>query len=81
MRTTAGLLLLIFAGCNGGTRRPRPITPASRPSTPIGDMLRDSHGRALLLRGVNARVAGVFDVTFDDGRAPREAIPDRPPMT
>jgi endoglycosylceramidase len=27
------------------------------------------------LRGVNARVAGIFDVTFADGRLPLEAIP------
>jgi endoglycosylceramidase len=40
-----------------------------------GRLLRDGEGRALVLRGVNVRVAGVFDVTFDDGRAPREAIP------
>ncbi len=29
----------------------------------------------MLLRGVNARVEGVFDVTFDDGRVPLEPIP------
>jgi endoglycosylceramidase len=28
-----------------------------------------------MLRGVNARVEGLFDVTFDDGRLPLEAIP------
>src|SRR5678816_3165073 len=38
-------------------------------------MLRDQDGRALLFRGVNARVDGVFDVGFSDGRAPREVIP------
>ncbi|MDB4969178.1 MAG: hypothetical protein JWN44_4867 [Myxococcales bacterium] len=32
-------------------------------------------GRTLILRGVNARVAGLFDVTFDDGRLPLETIP------
>ena len=25
-------------------------------------------GRVVILRGINARVAGLFDVTFDDGR-------------
>jgi endoglycosylceramidase len=35
----------------------------------------DSDGRAVLLRGVNARVDGVFDVTFDDGRIALEDIP------
>ncbi len=38
--------------------------------------LRDTSGRALILRGVNARVEGVFDVTFDDGRTPVEEVPE-----
>ena len=29
----------------------------------------------MLLRGINARVEGLFDVTFDDGRTPLEPIP------
>ncbi len=37
--------------------------------------LYDERGRQLLLRGVNARVDGLFDVRFDDGRAALEAIP------
>ncbi|MBF0449503.1 MAG: cellulase family glycosylhydrolase [Candidatus Magnetomorum sp.] len=37
--------------------------------------LVDSNGREIMLRGVNARIQGVFDVTFDDGRAPLEPIP------
>ncbi len=37
---------------------------------------RDGAGRALILRGVNARVEGVFDVTFDDGRVPVEDVPE-----
>src|SRR5262249_7295728 len=32
-------------------------------------------GRQILLRGYNARVEGIFDVTFDDGRIPLEEIP------
>ncbi|MDP3274716.1 MAG: cellulase family glycosylhydrolase [Deltaproteobacteria bacterium] len=35
----------------------------------------DAQGRVVVLRGVNARVQGVFDVTFSDGRAPLQAIP------
>src|SRR5262249_48117848 len=35
----------------------------------------DAHGREVTLRGVNARVAGVFDVSFTDGRQPLEPIP------
>jgi endoglycosylceramidase len=37
--------------------------------------LVDQRGREVTLRGVNARVEGIFDVTFDDGRLPLEAIP------
>jgi endoglycosylceramidase len=37
--------------------------------------LVDQHGREVILRGVNARAQGVFDVTFDDGRLPLEPIP------
>ena len=37
--------------------------------------LVDAQGRTVLLHGVNARVEGVFDVTFDDGRAPVEEVP------
>lgn len=38
--------------------------------------LIDDAGRPRLFRGVNARVEGVFDVTFDDGRQRLEPIPD-----
>ncbi len=34
-----------------------------------GGRLVDERRREVTLRGVNARVEGVFDVTFDDGRA------------
>src|SRR5579864_4010666 len=37
--------------------------------------LVDQHRREVTLRGVNARVEGIFDVTFSDGRQPLEAIP------
>jgi endoglycosylceramidase len=40
------------------------------------EQLVDKEGRVVFLHGVNARVNGVFDVTFDDARAPLEAIPD-----
>ena len=46
---------------------------AVRPDNPCG--IVDEAGREVMLRGVNARVAGVFDVTFDDGREPLEPIP------
>ncbi|HYY05512.1 MAG TPA: cellulase family glycosylhydrolase [Candidatus Limnocylindria bacterium] len=37
--------------------------------------LVDERRREVTLRGVNARVEGIFDVTFDDGRLPLEPIP------
>ncbi len=38
-------------------------------------MLIDGRDRQVLLRGINARVEGLFDVTFDDGRVALEEIP------
>jgi hypothetical protein len=38
--------------------------------------LVDEFGREWLVRGINARVEGLFDVTFDDGRIPLQPIPD-----
>jgi endoglycosylceramidase len=78
MRSTAAMCLVLFAGCHGGdkvTPPPPAYHAAFAPVTTDGDMLRDGSGRALILHGVNAHVAGVFDVTFSDGRAPRELIP------
>ncbi len=39
------------------------------------NQLVDSEGRDVLLHGVNARVEGLFDVTFTDGRLPLQTIP------
>ncbi len=47
----------------------------TRPLWSDGAHLRDTEGRVALLRGINARVEGVFDVTFDDGRTALEPIP------
>lgn len=44
-----------------------------------GSRLLDRQGRTVVLRGVNARVDGVFDVRFDDGRLPNEPIPELTP--
>jgi len=37
--------------------------------------LVDAEGRVSFLRGINARVDGVFDVSFDDGRVALETVP------
>ncbi len=41
-----------------------------------GQIFRDGQGRQLLFRGYNAKVNGIFDAQFSDGRAPNETFPD-----
>jgi endoglycosylceramidase len=48
----------------------------AKPLASDGVHLRDDHGRVAILRGINARVRGVFDVTFSDGRTALETIPE-----
>ncbi|HEX5062696.1 MAG TPA: cellulase family glycosylhydrolase [Kofleriaceae bacterium] len=61
-------LLAVVAACGSSPRETRPLSSD-------GTHLRDDSGRIALLRGVNARASGIFDVTFDDGRIPLEPIP------
>lgn len=63
-------VLLLLAAC--GSEKPDDRTS---PLWSDGTHLRDERGRVALLRGMNARVQGVFDVTFDDGRVALETIP------
>jgi len=66
------LVTLLFTG--GGCQE----EPAAMPAPPVraeGGILQDLAGRQVILRGINARVDGIFDVTFDDGRVPLEKIP------
>ena len=60
--------LVALAACGDNAHRTSPLWSD-------GTHLRDGDGRIALLRGVNARVAGVFDVSFADGRVPLEPIP------
>ncbi len=67
----AALPWLLLAAC---------AEPEAAPSTygtfrSSGGVLLDDQGRTVLLRGINARVEHIFDVTFDDGRTPLEKIP------
>lgn len=50
------------------------VVPGSPFGTRCGQLV-DEQGRVVILRGVNARVEGIFDVTFDDGRTALEPIP------
>ncbi len=68
------LLIAACAACGDSSPPASTVTPTDALTASEG-VLRDSQGRQRVLRGVNARVAGIFDVTFDDGRAPVESIP------
>src|SRR5206468_11206383 len=67
MRTVVALVVLLAVA-------PARALDGSRLHVHRGRLV-DERGREVTLRGVNARVEGVFDVTFDDGRLPLEAIP------
>ena len=54
-------------------QRPLPLGPDTARASQ--GRLLDAQGRELLLRGFNARVDGVFDVTFKDGRKKLQNIP------
>jgi endoglycosylceramidase len=67
--TRIACVLGVLAACDHGE------SPKTRPLWLDGTHLRDAEGRVALLRGINARVEGVFDVTFSDGRTALEPIP------
>jgi hypothetical protein len=49
--------------------------PQFHPLDSDGYVLRDAHGRTVILRGYNIKVPGLFDATPDDGRPPNEIVP------
>jgi endoglycosylceramidase len=85
----SAILALVALGCSdASTDTPAPPeTPTSpgsfdpldgRALPPVqvrAGRLTDAFGREVRLRGVNARIEGVFDVTFDDGRQRLQPIP------
>ena len=71
MRSYLPLVLLAAGACQSA-----PYSPRFAPVDSDGTQLRDAEGRVRIFRGVNLHIAGIFDVTFDDGRAPREPLPD-----
>lgn len=68
---TSILVPLLFAACT----EPAAVKAGRAQPYADGVTLRDTSGRELRLHGFNARVEGLFDVTFDDGRIPLETIP------
>jgi endoglycosylceramidase len=63
---------------DGGDSGAPACTSPDFAGSPLGvhcNALVDSQGRTVLLHGLNARIAGVFDVTFTDGRAPLMTLP------
>ena len=68
----APVVALVGVVVGGGACAPAAAPPSLHAD---GTRLLDEQGREVVLHGVNARVQGVFDVTFDDGRLPLEEIP------
>lgn len=68
------LFSLLGIGCNAA-KVDSAASAAPAPWSVQAGQLRDGEGRQRLLHGVNARVEGLFDVTFDDGRTALEVIP------
>lgn len=73
-RALAASALVVVSGCGDDDGGPAFVEPGAW-ITSDRARLRDEAGRVVVLRGVNARVEGVFDVSFDDGRLPLEEIP------
>lgn len=61
-------LLLALAACGGDSAKPPAFTERD-------ELLVDAQGREVIFHGINARIEGLFDVTFDDGRTALEPIP------
>lgn len=79
-------LLTVFAlaalsGCSSETSPADVGPPCAEPRFAAGALgtqcgqFVDAMGRVTLFHGINARVEGIFDVTFDDGRVALEPIP------
>ncbi len=76
LRPSTALAVHAFAVVTACSTNDPPAAPSGSPRTDPaavhveGRVFRDGRGRQLLFRGYNAKVAGIFDVSFDDGRKP-----------
>lgn len=72
--------VIAFVACGPKLSQPGTIPGRTDPAAVHVDMaanvFRDGLGRQLLFRGYNAKINGIFDATFDDGRTPNEVFPD-----
>ena len=80
LRSSLLAAALTLAACSDDPAELDPL-PCQEPpvaGAPFGvrcGQMVDEAGRVRLLRGVNARIEGVFDVSFNDGRTALEPIP------
>ncbi len=65
-------LMIMIAMVSAAACRPDDPLPRARAE---GPRLLDHVDRELFVHGVNARIEGIFDVTFDDGRTAVQPIP------
>ena len=76
MRALVGVLVPAWLLCACTPSVPHVSTTTTGWIHSDGSALRDEYGRQWIFRGINARVGGLFDVTFSDGRTALEPIPD-----
>ena len=80
MRAWALVALTLAFACGPKLTSPATIPGRTDPAAVHVDyatnVLRDGAGRQLLFRGYNAKIDGIFDASFADGRAPNETYPD-----
>jgi endoglycosylceramidase len=73
-------LSALVASCGPELTQPGVIPGRTDPAAVHVDVaaraFRDGLGRQLLFRGYNAKINGIFDASFDDGRTPNEVYPD-----
>jgi endoglycosylceramidase len=74
----AGVALACALACGPALTSPANVPGRTDPAAVhvSGNVFRDGSGRELLFRGYNAKINGIFDAQFSDGRAPNETFPD-----